>query len=33
MLTPCIVITRHKPGFYEWSVMVDQEQFDNEVGD
>lgn len=33
MTTPCIDIIRHQPGFYEWSVMVDQEQVDNEVGD
>ena len=31
--TPRIIITRHWPGFYEWTVIVDQEQFDNEVGD
>lgn len=33
MYAPCIVITRHRPGFYEWSVTIDHEQFDNEVGD
>lgn len=30
---PCIVISRHGPGFYEWAVVMDQEQFDGDVSD
>ena len=32
-MTFCIVITRYKPGFYEWSVMCHQEQLENDAGE
>jgi hypothetical protein len=29
----CIVIARHKPGFYEWSVMYGPQKMDGDLGD
>lgn len=33
MVLPCIVISRHMSGFYEWSVICDQVRLDGDVGD
>ncbi|WP_028105012.1 hypothetical protein [Pseudoduganella violaceinigra] len=33
MITPCVSITRHKAGLYEWTVTLGQESFDGDVGD
>lgn len=30
---PCIVISRHDPGVYEWGVYWADEKLDGEVGD
>jgi hypothetical protein len=33
MTVPCIVIDRHKAGFYEWSVLYGHETMGGDLGD
>lgn len=33
MTCPCIAITRHQPGVYEWAVVFDNERLDGDVGE
>lgn len=33
MISARILITRHKPGVYEWAVMLDNEQLESDIGD
>ncbi|WP_028102801.1 hypothetical protein [Pseudoduganella violaceinigra] len=33
MITPLIYIAKHSQGLYEWTVMVGQEAFENDVGE
>ena len=33
VIIPCIFITRHKAGLYEWTVALGQEPLDSEIGD
>ncbi len=32
MTIPCVVIQRHKPGLYEWTVLYDRESVDGDTG-
>lgn len=32
VIIPCVIITRHKAGLYEWTVALGQEPLDSEIG-